>query len=118
MSVKGKSTEISMIICNSLKCDTKCTEISKNSRVNINSSSITLYVVHFIKNNINIQQIIKLYVEKNKTLKNECQKYFNLDECMITFKSIDRKYNININNANIPTKFIHFDELLKELMNE
>eukprot|EP01084_Bolivina_argentea_P280464 479651_1 len=77
MEHKGKISKMETILCDGFDCPKKHIEISKNP--NINSLTITLYVIHCIKNNTNVHQIIKLYLEKSQHLKNKFQKHFSIN---------------------------------------
>eukprot|EP01084_Bolivina_argentea_P278509 475831_1 len=121
-SNKGKTNKLNKMLCGIFVCKQTEIEISRNATANM--SSITLYMMQLGKKGTNLQHIIKLYMENNKLLKSGFAVHFELnDEFIITFKSIDGKDNINIDENEMKKKIGEdnlkaVDSLLKTLMNE
>ncbi len=120
VSHKGKTSKMSKILCEKFGCSSDCIEISRNSTVN--TSSITLYVLHCINHIYDHdeigREIMKLYMQNKNSLKKDFQKHFDLNrECILTFKSLYGKYEIEMVNME-NTNFNDFDGLLKKLMKE
>eukprot|EP01084_Bolivina_argentea_P204563 349361_1 len=96
---KGKINNLTDIICQSVECNENEIEISRNLNVFyaltflkqyqklVNGSGLSLYLIHFVNNTIDLRDIIKFYQEKEEYVKNEFKKHFHFNDenfqCMI-----------------------------------